>query len=203
VKQFMKTSVKQGKRAPDVIIPLHTGQTVPLADLYRERAVVLFFYPRDNTSICTKEACAFRDAYEDFVEAGATVVGVSSDSAESHRRFAEDHRLPFLLVADEDGALRRAFGVPKTLGISPGRVTYVIDRQGVIRLVFNAQFAAERHTREALAALHELAEEYNVERFYATVPWRRRADASTATIAALSTKPLGSGTANVWAKSQS
>jgi peroxiredoxin Q/BCP len=153
------TAKDDHKRAPAVDLHLHSGQTIPLADLYGERPVVLFFYPKDNTSICTKEACAFRDAYQDFVEAGATVVGVSSDSAESHRRFAEDHRLPFLLAVDGDGALRRAFGVPKTLGILPGRVTYVIDRQGIIRFVFNAQFAAEGHVREALAALHELAGE--------------------------------------------
>jgi peroxiredoxin Q/BCP len=148
-----------GDSAPGVTLTFHTGQTIPLADLYRERPVVLFFYPRDNTSICTKEACAFRDSYEDFVEAGATVIGVSGDSAESHRRFAEEHRLPFLQAVDSGGALRRAFRVPKTLGVLPGRVTYVIDRQGVIRFMFSAQFAAERHAREALASLAQLQDE--------------------------------------------
>ena len=146
-------SLTIGQPAPDVELRFSTGDAARLYDLAKDRPVVLFFYPKDNTSICTKEACAFRDAYEDFVQAGATVVGVSSDSAESHRRFAEEHRLPFLLAVDQDGALRRAFRVPKTLGFLPGRVTYVIDRQGMIRSMFSAQFAAERHVQEALAAL--------------------------------------------------
>ena len=149
-------SLRTGDPAPNVTLPLHTGESVPLADLYRDRVVVLFFYPKDNTSICTKEACAFRDAYEDFVAAGATVVGVSSDSAESHQGFADKHRLPYLLATDADGALRRAFGVPKTLGLFPGRVTYVIDRRGVVQSVFSAQLAADRHVQSALEAIRRM-----------------------------------------------
>jgi peroxiredoxin Q/BCP len=95
--------------------------------------------------------------HQGFVAAGATVVGVSGDAAESHEQFAVKNRLPFFLATDADGALRRAFGVPKTLGLIPGRVTYVIDRQGVVRHVFNGQFAADRHVREALAAVRALA----------------------------------------------
>jgi thioredoxin-dependent peroxiredoxin len=135
---------------------LHGGEAVELADLYHDRPVVLFFYPKDNTAICTKEACAFRDAHEEFVAAGAMVVGVSGDSAESHAQFAAMHALPYLLATDADGAVRRAFGVRKTLGLLPGRVTYVIDRAGVVRHVFNAQFAADRHVREALEAVRAL-----------------------------------------------
>ena len=149
-------SLNAGDQTPDVTLQLHNGESIPLADLYRDRVVVLFFYPKDNTAICTREACAFRDSYEKFVEAGATVVGVSSDSAESHERFADKHRLPFLLATDTDGALRRAFGVPKTLGLLPGRTTYVIDRAGVVRHVFSAQFAADAHVQEALKAIHSL-----------------------------------------------
>lgn len=149
--------MESGAAAPDAPLALHDGQSLRLASLWAERPVVLFFYPKDNTAVCTREACAFRDAYEDFVAAGATVVGVSGDSAESHRQFAAKHRLPFLLATDPDGALRRAFGVPKTLGLIPGRVTFVIDRQGVVRHRFSAQFAADRHVREALAAVRALA----------------------------------------------
>jgi peroxiredoxin Q/BCP len=149
-------SITPGDPAPNVTLHLHTGETVPLADLYRDRVVVLFFYPKDGTAICTKEACAFRDSYEKFTDAGATVVGVSSDSAEIHERFADQHRLPFLLATDKGGALRKAFGVPKTLGFLPGRTTYVIDRQGVIRAIFNAQFAAEAHVQAALDAINAL-----------------------------------------------
>jgi peroxiredoxin Q/BCP len=149
-------SINVSDRVPDAALRLHNGRLVALADLYRTRPVVLFFYPKNFTSICTKEACAFRDAYQDFVDARATVVGVSSDSADSHQRFADQHRLPYLLAADEDGGLRRAFGVPKTLGFLPGRVTYVIDTSGVVRHVFSAQLAAGRHVREALQALRQL-----------------------------------------------
>jgi thioredoxin-dependent peroxiredoxin len=155
----MRTSApphREGDRAPDVALTLHTGETIALADLWRDRVVILFFYPKDGSLICTKEACAFRDAYQEFLDAGATVVGVSGDSADSHRAFADQHRLPFLLATDADGALRRAFRVPKTMGILPGRVTYVIDRQGVVRRVFSAQFAADRHVRDALDALGQL-----------------------------------------------
>jgi peroxiredoxin Q/BCP len=147
---------REGDRAPDAELTLHTDETIALADLWRDRVVILFFYPKDGSLVCTKEACAFRDAYEEFLDAGATVVGVSGDSADSHRAFAEQHRLPFLLATDADGALRRAFRVPKTMGILPGRVTYVIDRQGVVRRVFSAQFAADRHVREALDSLGQL-----------------------------------------------
>ena len=121
-----------------------------------KKAVVVFFYPKDGTPVCTKEACAFRDAYEDFVEAGAVVIGVSGDSATRHQAFASNHRLPFVLVSDKDGKARRAFGVPKSMGLLPGRVTYVIDREGIVRHLFISQFAADRHVQEALDAIREL-----------------------------------------------
>jgi peroxiredoxin Q/BCP len=149
-------ALNAGDRAPDVTLHLHTGETIPLTELCEKRVVVLFFYPKNNTAICTREACAFRDSYEKFVEAGATVIGVSSDSAENHERFAAKHRLPYLLAIDADGSLRRAFGVPKTLGVLPGRTTYVIDRSGVIRSIYSAQFAAEAHVNAALAAIKSL-----------------------------------------------
>jgi peroxiredoxin Q/BCP len=83
----------------------------------------LFFYPRDQSPACTVEVCAFRDSYQAFREAGAEVIGISSDPAGSHRRFAERFRLPFLLVSDIDGSVRSRYGVPRTLGLFPGRVT--------------------------------------------------------------------------------
>jgi peroxiredoxin Q/BCP len=120
-----------------------------------KKLVVLFFYPKDNTPVCTKEACAFRDSYEKFTAAGAEVIGVSSDSPATHRAFAEKHRLPFPIISDHDRALRQLFGVPNPLGLIPGRVTYVIDRQGVVRLVFSALLASDDHVRRALAAVQE------------------------------------------------
>ena len=151
--------IQPGDRAPNFTAPTQTGQSVSLTDYRDKQAVVLFFYPRDGTAVCTAEACAFRDAYEDFVQAGAAVIGVSSDSLESHRQFAAGHRLPFLLVSDADGALRKLFGVPKTLGLLPGRVTYVIDSAGIVRHVFSAQFTADRHVTEALQIVRSLEEE--------------------------------------------
>lgn len=149
--------IQVGDPAPDVNIATRAGEQLRLADFQQQKVVVLFFYPKDNTSVCTREACAFRDAYEDFVAAGAVVIGISSDSADSHHAFATRHNLPFYLGSDEDGSLRRAFGVPKTLGLLPGRVTYVIDRKGIVRLMFSAPLAANRHVTEALETVRRLA----------------------------------------------
>jgi peroxiredoxin Q/BCP len=145
-----------GDAAPELILSTHTGEQITLADYRGKKAVVLFFYPKDGTPVCTKEACAFRDAYEDFVEAGAAVIGISGDSAARHQAFASNHRLPFVLVSDKDGKARRAFGVPKSMGLLPGRVTYVIDREGIVQHLFSSQFAADRHVKEALDALRKL-----------------------------------------------
>jgi peroxiredoxin Q/BCP len=149
-------AIKVGDPAPDVTATAQDGTRVALADFRGRQPVVLFFYPKDGTPICTKEVCAFRDAYEDFVKAGAAVIGISSDSEERHQEFAATHRLPFHLLSDTDGALRKAFGVPKTLGIMAGRVTYVIDREGIVRHIFNSQFAADRHVQEALGMVRQL-----------------------------------------------
>lgn len=139
-----------GDPAPEFTVTASDGKTVSLAEFKGKKAVVLFFYPRDNTSVCTAEACAFRDAYEDFVTLGAEVIGVSSDSDDSHRSFAQDHRLPYRLIADTEGNLRRLFGVPNSLFILPGRVTYVIDREGIVRHKFNSQLNGTRHVEEAI-----------------------------------------------------
>lgn len=148
-----------GDPAPAVTLHLQDGRSLPLADFRGERAVVIFFYPKDNTPVCTAEACSFRDAYADFSGLDAEVIGVSGDSAASHQRFAEKHKLPFPLASDSDGSLRQAFGVPKTLGFLPGRTTYVIDKQGQIRLVFSAAFSAEKHVAEARRVLASLETE--------------------------------------------
>jgi peroxiredoxin Q/BCP len=146
-------AIQVGDRAPAFSAPLQDGGTFDSAALLGKRWLVLFFYPKDNTPVCTKEACAFRDSYEKFVAAGAEVVGVSSDSAASHARFAERHRLPFPIVADTDRRVRKLFGVPNPLGVIPGRVTYVIDRDGIVRLVYAALFASDKHVAQALAAV--------------------------------------------------
>lgn len=148
-------SIEVGDPAPEFTATASDGRRVSLSDFQGKQAVVVFFYPRDNSPICTKEACAFRDAYEDFVAAGAAVIGVSSDSDESHRSFAASQRLPYLLIADADGALRRLFGVPNSLFVLPGRVTYVIDRAGIVRHIFNSQLLGTRHVKEALQTVRQ------------------------------------------------
>jgi peroxiredoxin Q/BCP len=114
---------------------------------------------RPAAGSCTTEACAFRDSYADIQAMGAEVWGVSGDSASSHRRFAERHGLPFPLLVDEGNRLRQAFGVPSVLGLLPGRVTYVIGGDSVIRLVFNNLLDGAAHRREALKVLRELQQQ--------------------------------------------
>ena len=150
------TEVSVGDVAPDFTLPDQSGAPVRLGDLVGRKTVVLYFYPKDDTPGCTIEARAFRDSYEEFSAQGAQVVGVSSDSVRSHRRFAQRHDLPFLLLSDADGAVRRLYGVEKTLGLLPGRVTYVIDQTGVVRHVYSSQLRATRHPREALTVLSAL-----------------------------------------------
>lgn len=150
-------SVQVGDVAPDFTLPSRSGEQVRLHDLLQERTVVLYFYPKDETPGCTAEACAFRDSYEAFREAGAEVVGVSSDPVASHDTFAVKHGLPFTLLSDVGGKVRKQYGVRPTLGILPGRVTYVIDRDGVVRHVFSSQTDVRRHVREALETLDEIA----------------------------------------------
>ena len=153
---FSSTSgIAVGDRAPDFALPDRTGKTVHLSD-FRGKPIVLYFYPKDDTPGCTKESCTFRDQYQDFQDAGAEVIGVSSDSAESHEKFAAKYRLPFILLSDRGGATRKQYGVPSTLGVLPGRVTYVIDREGTVRHVFNSQLQATQHVAEALKALRAI-----------------------------------------------
>ena len=148
-----KDGVGVGSKAPDFSLPSQSGEMVSLKDFLGEKLVILYFYPKDDTPGCTKEACAFRDEHEEFGKLDAEVIGVSSDSVESHRRFAEKHDLSFTLLSDEGGKVRRMYGVPNTFGIFPGRVTYVIDEAGVVRHVFSSQIGAVKHVEGALKSL--------------------------------------------------
>jgi len=148
-----KVGVAAGAVAPDFELADASGRKLTLAEFRGRKAVVLYFYPKDDTPGCTKEACSFRDHYEDFVAAGAEVVGVSSDDGASHQRFTKKYQLPFTLLSDPGGTVRKLYGVPATLGLLPGRVTFVIDKDGVVRHVFNSQLAATQHVDEALRTL--------------------------------------------------
>ena len=151
--------VQVGDKAPDFTLPSQMGDNVTLSEYLGKKNVVLYFYPKDETQGCTKEACAFRDSYQDFAELGAEVLGVSGQSVESHKSFATHHGLQFLLLADKDNVVRKLYGVPASLGVIPGRVSYVIDKKGVVRHIFNSQYQPEKHVREAKQVLEKLNEE--------------------------------------------
>jgi peroxiredoxin Q/BCP len=151
--------ITPGTRAPDIALPISGGKQVRLADYHGKKTVVLYFYPKDFTLGCTVEACTFRDSYEDFTALGAEVIGVSSDSTDSHDGFAAKHRLPFVLASDPDGAAQRAFGVDGNLfGLIKGRVTFVIDKDGIVRDAFNSQIRAKTHVERALGLVRSLQE---------------------------------------------
>jgi peroxiredoxin Q/BCP len=145
-----------GTIAPDFVLQDQTGAKKQLSQLVKSGSVVLFFYPRDETTVCTLEACGFRDQHEEFVACGATVLGISPDSVESHAAFAKNHALPFTLLADPGGRVGASFGLKKTLGLLPGRATFVIDREQKVRLAFSSLLDAKAHIRNALLASRDL-----------------------------------------------
>lgn len=145
-----------GDRVPDFTLDDHLGRPWRLADALARGPLVLFFYPKDDTPVCTVEVCAFRDQHEVFSRRGAQVVGVSSDGVASHRSFAGRHELPYTLLADPGGRVRALLGVKKTLGFFDGRVTFVIDRDGRVAHVHSSAMNAKSHVSEALAALERL-----------------------------------------------
>jgi peroxiredoxin Q/BCP len=149
-------TLKPGDTAPDFTLPDQHGRPVSLGAFKGKRVVVLYFYPKDETRGCTAEACRFRDDFEEFRDAGANVIGVSSDPVRSHAAFAEHHRLPFTLLADEDGAVRRRYGVERQMLLVPGRTTFVIDRNGIIRHISSHLFGATEHVDEALRVVRTL-----------------------------------------------
>ncbi len=148
--------VDVGSKAPDFTLPSQSGEMVSLKGFLSKKPIVLFFYPKDNTLGCTKEACAFRDYHEEFRKLNAEVIGISSDSVESHRSFAKKHGLPFTLLSDQGRKVRKLYEVPNTFGLLPGRITYVIDQEGIVRHIFSSQFGVERHVGEALKALESI-----------------------------------------------
>jgi peroxiredoxin Q/BCP len=150
--------VNVGDKAPDFTLPDQSGVMVSLREFIGNKIIVLYFYPKDFTRGCTAEACAFRDSYDVFVQAGAQVLGVSSQSVDSHSRFAMVNKLPFILLSDQYGKVRKLYGVPSTFGLLPGRVTYVVDKKGVVRHVFSSQSQPTKHI-EALKIVRKLGQE--------------------------------------------
>ena len=147
--------MKKNSKAPNFSLPSTSSENYFLKDSLG-KYVVLYFYPKDDTPGCTAENCGFRDKYDLFKLFGAEVWGVSGDDEASHRSFADKNKLPFPLLCDTDNSLRRAFGVPKVLGLLDGRVTYIIDSKGVIRHIFNDLLNGPAHVNEALRVLGEI-----------------------------------------------
>ena len=145
-----------GDKIPVFTAKDDSGELVNSTNLIGEKPVVFFFYPKNFTPGCTKEACAFRDSYEDFRSMGAEVIGISSDSVSSHTKFKNKYRLPFTFLSDTNGKLRKLFGVKsELLGLLPGRETFVIDKDGIIRLKFNSMNAS-KHLGKAMDKVKEL-----------------------------------------------
>lgn len=151
--------LEPGRRAPDFALPDASGRTVALRDLLGRGPVVVYFYPKDNTRGCTAQACAFRDHYLIFKEAGAEVVGISTDDEASHRAFAEQHDLPFVLLSDRNGEVAKAYGATALFGLTTGRVSFVLDKSGTVRHTFNSMLNATRHVDEALRVVQGLRAE--------------------------------------------
>ncbi|MEO7715983.1 MAG: peroxiredoxin [Capsulimonas sp.] len=151
-----KGGVPVGDHAPDFSATDAAGEPIRLSERLKNNAVVLFFYPKDDSVVCTAEACAFRDSYEAFTKAGAEVIGISRGDDGTHQRFAAKNRLPFLLLSDADGAIRKLYGVRSVLGVIPGRVTFVIGRDGIVRGKFEALLESQKHVTEALQTLQNL-----------------------------------------------
>ena len=148
--------IQVGDAIPDVVLQSQTGEMVNLKSFNGTQCVVLYFYPKDNTPGCTKESCSFRDSYTAFQDAGAEVIGISADDVASHKTFATKYNLPFTLLSDTGNAIRKSFGVPSTFGILPGRVTYVIDKSGIVKHITNSQLNFQGHIDESLKVVQGL-----------------------------------------------
>ncbi|OGD45971.1 peroxiredoxin [Candidatus Bathyarchaeota archaeon RBG_16_57_9] len=149
-------NIKLGDEAPDFTLPDQDGGQVTLSNFRGRSSVVLYFYPKDFSLGCTTQACGFRDSYEDFTDLGAVVIGVSGDTVESHKKFIEDYLLPFTLLSDQDGKVRKLYGTTKGFGLLPGRYTLVIDKVGVVRHVFTSETNMGKHVEEAVRILRDM-----------------------------------------------
>jgi thioredoxin-dependent peroxiredoxin len=144
-----ETTLKEGQAAPDFTLKTDAGQSVTLSSL-KGKMVVLYFYPKDGTPGCTKEACAFRDAFADYQTAGIEVLGVSVDDEASHQKFKQEQNLNFTLLADSNKEVSKSYGVLNAMGLS-SRVTFLIDKEGKLKKIFK-DVSPESHAKDVLAA---------------------------------------------------
>ncbi|MFT7030628.1 MAG: peroxiredoxin Q/BCP [Marinoscillum sp.] len=150
----MNKGLKLGDQLPDVSLKNQFGDLVTLEELKGDKAIVVYFYPKDNTPGCTAEACGFRDQWSEFESIDATVVGISNDSISSHAAFAKQHNLNFTLLSDPKKIAEQAFGVPRNLfGLVGGRMTFIFDSRGKLIKSFNSAIQIKKHIQEALTSL--------------------------------------------------
>jgi peroxiredoxin Q/BCP len=146
--------VETGSHIPDFTLPDQNGKMIDIKSFRGKKNLVIYFYPKDDSPGCTKEACSFRDQFEIFRKYNAEIIGISGDGIESHKKFAEKHRLSYILLSDKGNKVRSLFGVPTNLfGLLPGRVTYITNMEGVVIHTFNSQLQTGKHIEEAITAL--------------------------------------------------
>lgn len=149
----MNKILQTGDYAPDFMLKDQHGDIIKLSDFRNHKNVVLYFYPKDDTPGCTIEACGFRDKYYEFQNTDTEIIGISSDSGASHFKFAAKFNLPFTLLSDEGSKVRKLYNIPNSYLFIPGRVTFIIDKVGVIRHIFNSQSNALFHVQESMKVL--------------------------------------------------
>jgi peroxiredoxin Q/BCP len=150
--------LKIGDTLPDFMLPDQDGNDFYMHKIVGKKNLVVYFYPKDESVACTMEACKFRDYFEDFINYECDVIGISGDSVESHQRFSRNLGLPFVLLSDEENKIRKKFGVPRNLfGLLPGRVSYIVDKKGVIRHIVNSQLNIKKHVNEAIMHLQKIS----------------------------------------------
>lgn len=148
--------VKVGDKVPAFKAKDAKGKLFNSEDVIGKKWAVIYFYPKDNTAICTAQACSFRDAYQDFLDLDVEVIGISGDSVASHQAFTNTYELPFVLLSDQDRKIKEQFGVSSQFfGLLSNRITFVVDHNGIIQMVFNSIFGKE-HIHKALRTIKEL-----------------------------------------------
>ena len=146
-----------GSTVPSFSLKDQFGKDFDINTVKGKKNLVIYFYPKDDSPGCTKEACSFRDQFEVFSDADALIIGISSQSVKSHLDFANKYRLNYTLLSDEGNNVRKLFDVPTNLfGLLPGRVTYIVNKAGNVVFIFNSQIQAEKHIEEAIRILKEL-----------------------------------------------
>lgn len=150
-------AIQKGDPCPTFKLKNQNGEVFDITELIGKKKLVVYFYPKDNTYGCTKQACSFRDSYEVFKEKGAEVIGISSDKPTKHEKFMETNELPFILLSDEKNKVRKRFGVPSNLlGLIPGRVTYIVDKKGIVQGVYNSARDFSGHVDKALNVIKKM-----------------------------------------------